>query len=44
MMLQEKDLLYVSNARAVEIGKVNSLLNLSTRSVGNVLPNRTWLD
>jgi polysaccharide export outer membrane protein len=44
MMLQDKDVLYVSNARAVEIGKVIALLNLSTRTVGNVLPYRNWFD
>ena len=44
MMLQDKDVLYVSNARAVEVGKVIALLNLATRTVGNVLPYRAWAD
>lgn len=38
MMLQDKDVLYVSNARTIEIAKLLSLFNLGTRTVGNVLP------
>ena len=38
MMLQDKDVLYVANARAIEVGKVLSLIQLGTRTVGNVLP------
>ena len=38
MMLQDKDVLYVSNARSIEIAKLLSLFNLGTRTVGNVLP------
>jgi polysaccharide export outer membrane protein len=45
MMLQDKDVLYVSNARSIEIGKLLALLNLGTRTVGNVLPYRgLWGD
>ncbi|MFM9846391.1 MAG: polysaccharide biosynthesis/export family protein [Hyphomicrobiaceae bacterium] len=38
MMLQDKDVLYVSNARSIEVAKLLSLFNLGTRTVGNVLP------
>jgi len=34
----------LSNVRAAEIGMVIVLLNLSTRTVGNVLPYRNWFD
>ena len=44
MMLKDKDVLYVSNARDVEVGKVIALLNLATRTVGNVLQYRAWAD
>ena len=30
--------------RAVEVGKIIALLNLGTRTVGNVLPYRVWAD
>jgi polysaccharide export outer membrane protein len=43
MMLQEKDVLYIANAKGVEVAKVLSILNLGTRTVGNVLPyGRVW--
>jgi polysaccharide export outer membrane protein len=38
MVLQDKDVLYVANARSIEVAKVLALLNLGTRTVGNVLP------
>lgn len=36
-MLEDKDSVFVSNARAVEVGKVLRLINLATSSVGNVV-------
>jgi len=36
-MLEDKDSVFVSNARAVEVGKILKLLNLATSSVGNVV-------
>lgn len=36
-MLEDKDSVFVSNARAVEVGKILRLLNLATSSVGNVV-------
>lgn len=43
MMLQDKDVLYIANAKGVEVAKVLSILNLGTRTVGNVLPyGRVW--
>jgi polysaccharide export outer membrane protein len=36
-MLQDKDVLYVANARSVEIAKILALINLATRSVGNAI-------
>jgi polysaccharide export outer membrane protein len=44
MMLQDKDVLYVANARTVEVGKVLSLIQLGTRTVGNVLPYGRLVD
>lgn len=38
MMLQDKDVLYVANARSVEVSKVLNLIQLGTRTVGNVIP------
>jgi polysaccharide export outer membrane protein len=40
MMLQDKDVLYVSNARAVEVGKVLSFIQMGTRAAGNLSPYR----
>lgn len=36
-LLEDKDSVFVSNARAVEVGKVLRLINLATSSVGNVV-------
>ena len=36
-MLEDKDSVFVSNAKAVEVGKILRLLNLATSSVGNVV-------
>lgn len=36
-LLEDKDSVYVSNARAVEVAKVLRLLNMATSSVGNVV-------
>lgn len=36
-MLEDKDSVFVSNARAVEVGKILRLINLATSSVGNVV-------
>jgi hypothetical protein len=36
-LLEDKDSIYVSNARAVEVAKVLRLLNMATSSVGNVV-------
>jgi polysaccharide export outer membrane protein len=36
-MLQDKDSVFVSNAKAVEVGKILRLINLATSSVGNVV-------
>jgi polysaccharide export outer membrane protein len=36
-MLEDKDSVFVSNARAVEVGKILRLINLATASVGNVV-------
>lgn len=44
MMLQDKDVLYVANARSVEVGKVLSLIQMGTRTVGNVLPYSRMID
>jgi polysaccharide biosynthesis/export protein len=43
-MLQDKDVLYVANARSVEIGKILGLINLATRSVGNAIVPYRVLD
>jgi len=36
-MLEDKDSVFVSNAKAVEVGKILKLINLATSSVGNVV-------
>jgi polysaccharide biosynthesis/export protein len=36
-MLQDKDVLYVANARSVEIAKILGLINLATRAAGNAI-------
>jgi polysaccharide export outer membrane protein len=36
-MLDDKDSVFVSNAKAVEVGKILKLINLATSSVGNVV-------
>ena len=36
-MLEDKDSVFVSNAKAVEVGKILRLINLATSSVGNVV-------
>jgi polysaccharide export outer membrane protein len=36
-MLQDKDVLYVANARSVEVAKILTLLGLGTRLVGNAI-------
>lgn len=36
-LLQDKDSVFVSNAKAVEVGKVLKLINLGTSSVGNIV-------
>jgi polysaccharide export outer membrane protein len=36
-LLQDKDSVFVSNAKAVEVGKVLRLINMATSSVGNVV-------
>lgn len=36
-LLEDKDSVYVSNARAVEVAKVLRLINMATSSVGNVV-------
>jgi polysaccharide export outer membrane protein len=43
-MLQNKDVLYVANARSVEVGKILGLINLATRSVGNAIVPYRVLD
>jgi len=42
--LQDKDVLFVANARGVEVAKVLTLINMGTRTVGAVLPNRMLRD
>lgn len=36
-MLEDKDSVFVSNAKAVEVGKILRLINLATSSVGNIV-------
>lgn len=36
-MLEDKDSVFVSNAKAVEVGKILRLINLGTSSVGNIV-------
>jgi polysaccharide export outer membrane protein len=43
-LLQDKDVLYVANARSVEIAKILGLINLATRSVGNAIAPYRVLD
>lgn len=38
--LMDKDVLYVANARAVEVAKVLTMIHMGTKAVGAVLPNR----
>lgn len=40
-MLEDKDSVFVSNAKAVEVGKVLRLINLATSSVGNIAGRAT---
>lgn len=44
VMLKDKDVLYVANAKSVEISKVLTLLGLATRAVGNVTSTGRLID